>query len=78
LDACPVCKACRYKTSRDDPGDVEGVRTKKRVPAKVMCYFPIIPHLKRLFMNKTNAKLMRWHKEIRKEDNMLRHPTDGS
>ena len=50
---------------------------KKRVPAKVMWYFPLIPRLKYLFMNKTNAKLMRWHKE-RKQDNMLRHPADGS
>jgi len=29
-------------------------------------------------MNKTNAKLMQWHKEERKQDNMLRHPADGS
>ena len=43
-----------------------------------MWYFPLIPRLKRLFMNKTNAKLMRWHKEERKQDNMLRHPADGS
>ena len=58
LDSCPVCKACRYKIPRDDPGDVEGMCIKKRVPAKVMWYFPLIPHLKRLFMNKMNAKLM--------------------
>ena len=24
LDACPVCKASRYKITRDDPSDVEG------------------------------------------------------
>ena len=58
LDACPVCSACRYKIPRDDPSDVEGVRIKKRVPAKEMWYFPLIPRLKRFFMNKTNAKLM--------------------
>jgi hypothetical protein len=29
-------------------------------------------------MNKTNAKLMRWHIEMRKQDNMLRYPADGS
>ena len=63
---------------REDPSDVEGMRVKKRVPGKVMWYFPLIPHLKRLFMNKTDAKLMRWHKKERKQDNMLRHPTDGS
>jgi hypothetical protein len=58
LDACPICKACRYKIPREDPGNFEGVHTKKKVPAKVMWYFPIIPLLKSLFMNKTNAKLM--------------------
>lgn len=78
LDACPVCEALRYKIRRDDPGDVEGQSPKKRVPAKVMWYFPIIPRLKRLFRNKANAKLMRWHKEDRKEDEMLRHPADGA
>ena len=29
LDACSVCKACRYKIPRDDPGDVEGVHIKE-------------------------------------------------
>ena len=43
-----------------------------------MWYFLIIPRLKRFFKNKDNAKLMRWHKEDRKEDHMIRHPADGS
>ena len=77
LDACPVCGALRYKIRKDDPGDVEGERPRKRVPAKVMWYSPTISRLKRLFRNKDNAKLMRWHKEERKQDSMLRHPADG-
>ena len=76
LDACPVCSALRYKIRKDDPGDVEGERPWKRVPTKVMWYSPIIPRLKRLFRNKDNAKLMRWHKEERKQDSMLRTYTD--
>jgi hypothetical protein len=80
LDACPVCKALCYKIRRDeDPGDLVRQPSKtKRVPAKVMWYFPIIPRLKRLLRNKTNAKLMTWHKRERKEDQMPRHPADGS
>ena len=78
LDACPVCSALRYKIRKDDPGDVKGEPPRKIVPAKVMWYSPIIPRLKRLFRNKDNAKLMRWHKEERKQDSMLRHPADGS
>jgi hypothetical protein len=48
LEACPVCTALRYKIRRDDPGDVDGEPPRKRVPAKVMWYAPIIPRLKRL------------------------------
>ena len=57
LDKCPVCTALRYKMRKDDPGDVEGEPPRKRVPAKVMWYAPIIPWLKRLFRNKEHAKL---------------------
>ena len=80
LEACPVCKALCYKIRRDeDPDDLQRHPPKtKRVLANVMWYFPIIPRLKRLFRNKANGKLMRWHKEERKEDHMLRHPADGS
>nr|CAE04206.2 OSJNBa0011E07.15 [Oryza sativa Japonica Group] len=78
LEACPVCKALRYKIRRDDPGEVDGQLTKKRIPAKVMWYFPIIPQLRRLFKNKGNARMMRWHAEKRQQDGMLGHPADGS
>jgi hypothetical protein len=79
LEACPVCKVLCYKIRRDDdPGAPKGTPPKTtKVPAKVMWYFPIIPHLKRLFRNKENAKLMTWHKSDRKQDHMLRHPADG-
>ena len=79
LNACPICGALRYKISRDDPGDdVEGERPRKRIPAKVMWYAPLIPWLKCLFQNKEHAKLLQWHKEDRKKDGMLRVPADGS
>ena len=78
LVACPVCHASWYKIRRDDPGDVEGERPKKKILTKVMWYAPIIPCLKCLFRNRDHAKLLRWHKEDRKVDNILRHPADGS
>ena len=77
LNACPVCGALQYKIRRDDPGDVDGERPRKRVPAKVMWSAPIIPWLKRLFRNKEHAKLMRWHKEDHKKDGKLRAPAEG-
>ncbi|XP_037444804.1 uncharacterized protein LOC119313096, partial [Triticum dicoccoides] len=79
LNECPVCTALRYKIRGDDPGDdVEGQKPRKRVPAKVMWYAPIIPRLKRLFRNKEHDKLLRWHKEDRKSDGELRHTADGT
>nr|ABG22528.1 transposon protein, putative, CACTA, En/Spm sub-class [Oryza sativa Japonica Group] len=78
LEACPICKALRYNIRRYDPGEVDGQLTKKRIPAKVMWYFPIITRLRRLFRNKGNARMMRWHAEERQQDGMLRHPADGS
>ncbi|WVZ52993.1 hypothetical protein U9M48_003987 [Paspalum notatum var. saurae] len=78
LGSCPVCKAWWYKIKYHDPMDVEGEPPRKKVPAKVMWYFPIIPCLWRLFRNKKHAKVIRWHKEERKEDDTLRHPADGS
>nr|AAD24042.2 RIM2 protein [Oryza sativa] len=44
----------------------------------MMWYFPIIPRLRRLFRNKGNARMLRWHAEERQQDGMLRHPADGS
>jgi hypothetical protein len=48
----------------------------KRVPVKVSWYFPIIPHLRRLLVNKANAELLQRHMRERKKDAMLRHPAD--
>ena len=63
LDECPVSKASRYKIRRDDPSDIKGEqRPRKKIPAKVMWYAPIIPRLKRLFRNKDHVKLLWWHK----------------
>jgi hypothetical protein len=50
----------------------------KRPAAKVMWYFPIIPHLKCLFAIAKIAKLMRWHVKDRVNDGKLRHPADGT
>jgi hypothetical protein len=54
-----------------------GNKKVKRVPAKVAWYFPIIPRLWRLFANKANAELLKWHARERKKDEMLHHPADG-
>ncbi|KAL6650643.1 hypothetical protein ACP70R_009568 [Stipagrostis hirtigluma subsp. patula] len=77
LENCPVCGTSRYKRQKDG-GDGEGANRRRGAPRKVVWYLPIIPRLKRLFTNEKEAKLLRWHKEGRKNDGMLRHPADGS
>lgn len=51
-------------------------QTIRKVPAKVMKYFPLIPRLKRLFMCKDTSKLMTWQVEGRQKDGKLRHLAD--
>ena len=40
--------------------------------------FPSNTTSEMIVQNKMNTILMRWHKEECKQDNMLRHPADGS
>nr|XP_048322184.1 uncharacterized protein LOC125419751 [Ziziphus jujuba var. spinosa] len=69
LDKCPICAEPRYKFQ-----GTEG----KRIPQKVLRYFPITPRLQRLFTSRHIAIDMRWHKEKRPNTNgVLRHPADG-
>ncbi|XP_028126746.1 uncharacterized protein LOC114323365 [Camellia sinensis] len=68
LDKCPKCKASRYKINRGRG---------KKIPHKVLRYFPLTPRLKRLYMSRKTAEDMRWHKEKRIDDGVLRHPADS-
>lgn len=69
LDKCPECNELRYKSN-------DGKR--KKVPQKVLRYFPLKPRLKRLFMSRHTATDMKWHKRKRQnEEGFLRHPADS-
>jgi hypothetical protein len=60
LEECHVCETSWYKRNDkniDEDGMGENKKV-KRVSAKVGWYFPIIPRLRRLFMNKANAELL--------------------
>ncbi|XP_019257779.1 PREDICTED: uncharacterized protein LOC109235996 [Nicotiana attenuata] len=61
---------------------VEGLGLKwkndaRKIPAKVLRYFPLKPRLQRLFMSSETSKAMRWHHEERNKDGVLRHPADS-
>jgi hypothetical protein len=64
-EECPQCKTSKWS-------GVKG--SGKKIPQKVLWYFPIKPRLQRLFMSKNTAKNMRWHKDKQQhDDNALRH-----
>jgi hypothetical protein len=70
------CGRSRYVKVRNE--DVVFVTTK--VVIKQLCYIPITPRLKWLFMSKEIAKQMRWHKEGKrksKDSDIMSHPVDS-
>ncbi|GJY96570.1 reverse transcriptase domain-containing protein [Tanacetum coccineum] len=64
-----VCKTSRWKDSNTP---------RKKVPKKVLCYFPIIPRLQRLYKSSHTAKEMTWHATGKcMEPGKMQHPVDG-
>jgi hypothetical protein len=72
LTTCPVCGQSRYK------------RGNRKVPQKVVWYFPITTRLKRYFVDPKEVKLMQWHAEREKprddpeKGTILTHPAEAS
>ncbi|GKE98186.1 hypothetical protein Tco_0021537, partial [Tanacetum coccineum] len=51
---------------------------RKKVPKKVLCYFPIIPRLQHLYKSSHTAKEMTWHATGKcTEPGKMQHPVDG-
>ncbi|XP_057451963.1 uncharacterized protein LOC130743752 [Lotus japonicus] len=67
LDKCPKCGESRWQEKKK----------KNVVPNKVVRYFPIKPRLQRLFMSKQIADDMKWLKNKRVDDEVMRHPADS-
>ncbi|XP_021829050.1 uncharacterized protein LOC110769375 [Prunus avium] len=69
-DKCPECDEPRYKSSTNEK--------RKKVPQKVLRYFPLKPRLQRMFMSKHTASQMRWHFDKRVDEyGVMRHPADS-
>ncbi|WVZ57976.1 LOW QUALITY PROTEIN: hypothetical protein U9M48_008299 [Paspalum notatum var. saurae] len=62
LESCPMIKASRYKIKSDNTGTLRANHQGREC----------------LLRNKKHAKVIQRHKEERKQDDMLRHPADGS
>ncbi|WVZ83198.1 hypothetical protein U9M48_030368 [Paspalum notatum var. saurae] len=75
-DFCPTCKASRWK-DREPESILTKKERRKATPCKVLRYFPIKERLKRQFMCKETAAVLRWHDEERVKDDVLRHPADA-
>jgi len=49
----------------------------KKIPYKILRYFPLKTRLQRLFMSSKTSPLMRWHHENKANDGIMRHPVDS-
>ncbi|KAL4579492.1 hypothetical protein LXL04_015641 [Taraxacum kok-saghyz] len=68
----------KESTSEQTPIWDENKTTGKKVPHKVLRYFPLTPRLRRLYSSRHTAKEMTWHKTGRSEEGKMRHPVDGT
>ncbi|XP_048502875.2 uncharacterized protein LOC104897123 [Beta vulgaris subsp. vulgaris] len=76
LEYCKICNACRWKQGKNS-GEIRTKENGKRIPEKVLRYFPLKPRLQRLFMCSKTAHHMRWHHERSAKDGVIEHPADG-
>jgi hypothetical protein len=69
-ERCP-----KYNGLRFSDGD------RKKYPIKVLCHFPIIPRLQRMFRSPSISALMKWHAENQSDreggNGLVRHPCDS-
>ncbi|RYR58479.1 hypothetical protein Ahy_A05g024270 isoform H [Arachis hypogaea] len=78
-EMCKVCNKSRWKldTKGGEIQESNDGNIRKKVPAKVLRYFPLKPRLQRLFLSSKTAEAMRWHDVAPKEDGVMTHPRDS-
>jgi hypothetical protein len=73
-NTCLKCGKPRYVEVINDDG--ETVTTE--VAHKQLCYMPILPRLKLMFLSKRTVIHMLWHKDSERENKeMMVHPSDS-
>jgi hypothetical protein len=72
---CDVCESSRWNDAKNIGSAAKPKKKKK--PAKVLRYFPLIPRIQRLFSTTKTSEDMQWHDVGRTKDGKLRHPADG-
>ncbi|XP_057444525.1 uncharacterized protein LOC130736753 [Lotus japonicus] len=80
LEQCKVCQRSRWREPETNGENQVSVdeNCHKKVPRKVLRYFPLKPRLQRLFMSSKTAEDMRWHAVSANNDGMMRHPRDSA
>ena len=76
LEHCKICNSPRWKQGKHS-GETRTKENGKRMPQKVLRYFPLKPRLQRLFMCSKTAAEMRWHHERNVKSRVIEHPADG-
>ena len=62
-ESCKRCHTSRWKPKGkgNEEGAFSNGKKRKKIPAKVLRYFPLQPRLQRLFMSSKTAEQMKWH-----------------
>ncbi|XP_004488370.1 uncharacterized protein [Cicer arietinum] len=78
-EGCPKCSTSRWKITNEDVqgNGMETSERRKKIPAKILRWFPLKPRLQRLYMSSKVAESRRWHHESRLNDGSLRHLADS-
>ncbi|XP_027940215.1 uncharacterized protein LOC114194288 [Vigna unguiculata] len=74
---CMKCNESRWKKTKKSNSIVGVTKRQKKVPAKVLRYFPLKPRLQRMFMSSKIAGHMQWHALRSTHEGILRHPSDS-
>ncbi|XP_073351930.1 uncharacterized protein [Aegilops tauschii subsp. strangulata] len=71
---CRKCGSSRYIEVVDE----QGQKQQLKIPMKVLRYLDFIKRLQRLFITEESAKMMKWHKEGKRNNpNKIVHPSEG-
>ena len=80
----PVCKESRWQNlnncankSVEDAGSDASTSKKKRLPRKILRYFPLTHRLQRIYMSARVSSDMRWHEEGLAKDEKMCRPADS-
>ena len=78
VNECIVCGVFRWKSSDVHPTDEFNQSSKtKKIPTKVLRYFPLKLKLQRLYMSSKKASHMKWHVDGCMRGEMMRHSEDS-